>query len=99
MQSKRTICVVEDDPAIRRGLVDSLKFAGYTVLECADGPSARRTLGFADVDLVLLDVVLPDLDGERSHPHGVARGPSRFRVDRVGQRPERLPGHLDELAP
>ena len=63
MQSKRTICVVEDDPAIRRGLVDSLKFAGYTVLECADGPSARRTLGFADVDLVLLDVVLPDLDG------------------------------------
>jgi len=58
-----TVCVVEDDPAIRRGLVDSLTFAGYRVLECADGASARRALLTADLDLVLLDVVLPGLDG------------------------------------
>lgn len=63
MEYQRTICVVEDDAAIRRGLVDSLRFAGYVVLECADGASARRTLGHADLDLVLLDVVLPGLDG------------------------------------
>ena len=63
MTSPRTICVVEDDPAIRRGLVDSLEFAGFRVLACADGPSARRTLTLADIDLVLLDVVLPGLDG------------------------------------
>ncbi len=63
MTSPRTICVVEDDPAIRRGLVDSLEFAGFRVLACADGPSARRTLAVAEVDLVLLDVVLPGLDG------------------------------------
>lgn len=61
--STRTICVVEDDPAIRRGLVDSLGFAGYRVLECADGASARATLLGADLDLVLLDVVLPGMDG------------------------------------
>ena len=61
--AKRTVCVVEDDPAIRRGLVDSLTFAGYAVLECPDGDSARRTLEHAEVDLVLLDVVLPGLDG------------------------------------
>jgi DNA-binding response OmpR family regulator len=62
MAESRTICVVEDDPAIRRGLVDSLKFAGYTVLECADGDSARATLARAHVDLALLDVVLPGMD-------------------------------------
>ena len=63
MEYQRKICVVEDDAAIRRGLVDSLRFAGYEVLECADGASARRTLGNAELDLVLLDVVLPGLDG------------------------------------
>ena len=63
MNGPRTICVVEDDPAIRRGLVDSLQFAGFRVLACADGESARRTLALAEIDLVLLDVVLPGLDG------------------------------------
>jgi DNA-binding response OmpR family regulator len=63
MSTKRTVCVVEDDPAIRRGLVDSLTFAGYAVLECEDGASARRTLEHAEMDLVLLDVVLPGMDG------------------------------------
>lgn len=63
MASRPTVCVVEDDPAIRRGLVDTLRFAGYEPIECADGPSARATLARAEVDLVLLDVVLPGLDG------------------------------------
>lgn len=63
MSRPRTICVVEDDPAIRRGLVDSLEFAGFRVLACVDGPTARRTLALAELDLVLLDVVLPGLDG------------------------------------
>ena len=63
MERPKTVCVVEDDPAIRRGLVDSLRFAGFTVLECADGEAARRTLLTADLDLVLLDVVLPGMDG------------------------------------
>jgi len=63
MAPRPTVCVVEDDPAIRRGLVDTLRFAGYEPLECADGASARATLARAEVDLVLLDVVLPGLDG------------------------------------
>jgi len=63
MNRPRTICVVEDDPAIRRGLVDSLEFAGFRVHACADGAAARRTLALAELDLVLLDVVLPGMDG------------------------------------
>lgn len=60
--NQRTICVVEDDAAIRRGIVDSLTFAGFSVVECADGESARRALLGSDLDLALLDVVLPGMD-------------------------------------
>ena len=34
----RRVLVVEDDPAIRRGVVAALAFAGYDVLEAGDGP-------------------------------------------------------------
>ncbi len=61
--SKLTILVVEDDPAIRRGLTDSLEFSGYRVIECGDGLEAERILQGADLDLVLLDVVLPGKNG------------------------------------
>ncbi len=61
--NQRRICVVEDDEAIRRGLVDSLRHAGYSVSECADGLEARRVLLSAELDLVLLDVMLPGMDG------------------------------------
>jgi two-component system, OmpR family, alkaline phosphatase synthesis response regulator PhoP len=58
-----TILVVEDDLAIRRGLVDSLTFAGYEVLESGDGEEALRMILGGDLDLVLLDIALPGLDG------------------------------------
>ena len=60
---QRTILVVEDDPAIRRGLCDALRFAGHRVLEAADGREGLATALAADLDLVLLDVILPHLDG------------------------------------
>jgi len=58
-----TLLVVEDDDAIRRGLVDAVKFAGYRVLEAADGPGGLDIALGADVDLVLLDILLPGIDG------------------------------------
>ena len=61
--SNRTVLVVEDDPAIRRGLADALTFAGYRVHEAADAPSGLEIGLRADLDLVLLDVVLPGGDG------------------------------------
>jgi len=57
------VLVVEDDAAIRRGLVDSLTFAGYAVLECSDGLGAKRLAVAAELDLVLLDLVLPGASG------------------------------------
>jgi len=61
--SKPVVLVVEDDPAIRRGLVDSLRHAGYEVIETGDGLEAQRILQGTELDLVLLDVVLPGRNG------------------------------------
>jgi len=59
----KTVLVVEDDPAIRRGLVDALQFSGYTVIACEDGDSGMQTALSAELDLVVLDVMLPGPDG------------------------------------
>ncbi len=60
----RTVMVVEDDPAIRR-LLDVALDGGerYRVILAADGPEALRRAAAETVDLVLLDVGLPGLDG------------------------------------
>ncbi|MCL4198312.1 MAG: response regulator transcription factor [Phycisphaerales bacterium] len=61
--SHPTVLVIEDDTAIRRGLVDALQYAGYAVLEAADGRSGAALAIEATIDLVLLDVMLPGRDG------------------------------------
>jgi DNA-binding response OmpR family regulator len=57
------ILVIEDDPAIRRGLVDALRFSGHEVLQAANGTTGRAESLRANVDLVLLDLVLPGPSG------------------------------------
>jgi DNA-binding response OmpR family regulator len=57
------ILVIEDDAAIRRGIVDALAFAGYEALQAATGPEGRAMAVRVDCALVLLDLVLPDGDG------------------------------------
>jgi len=61
--SRQRILTIEDDPAIRRGIVDALRFAGYDVLEAADGEAGIELAVRADYDLLLLDLVLPRRDG------------------------------------
>lgn len=61
--AKPVVLVVEDDAAIRRGLTDSLRFAGYQVIETGDGTEAQRILRGTELDLVLLDVALPGCSG------------------------------------
>lgn len=58
-----TVLVVEDDAPIRRGLVDALSFAGYIALEAGDGQAGFDLALSADVDLVLLDILMPKMDG------------------------------------
>jgi DNA-binding response OmpR family regulator len=63
MSASRMILTIEDDAAIRRGIVDSLRFAGYEVREAADGETGSRMGIEQNVDLVLLDLALPKLKG------------------------------------
>jgi DNA-binding response OmpR family regulator len=58
-----TLLVVEDDAAIRRGLVDALGFAGYLVREAPDGRAGLDAALAPGVDLVLLDILMPRMDG------------------------------------
>ncbi len=57
------ILVVEDDPLLRDGLVDLLTGAGHTVDAVGDGFTATKRGLDPDLDLVVLDVMLPKLDG------------------------------------
>ena len=61
--SRHCILTIEDDPAIRRGVVDALRFAGYDTLEAADGRAGLDMALKRHFDLLLLDLVLPERDG------------------------------------
>lgn len=61
--TRQQILTIEDDPAIRRGIVDALRFAGYGTLEAARGDQGLELARAADFDLLLLDLVLPGGDG------------------------------------
>jgi DNA-binding response OmpR family regulator len=63
MMPNPTVLTVEDDPAIRRGIVDALKFAGYGALEAGRGDTGRDMAVASSYDLLLLDLVLPAVDG------------------------------------
>ncbi len=60
---KRSILVIEDDHAIRRGVVDALKYDGYHVFEESTGQGGLESALKVDCDLILLDLVLPGRDG------------------------------------
>jgi len=57
------IVVIEDEQAIRRGVVDLLRASGYQVAEAADGARGLEESVRRGVDLVLLDLLLPKRDG------------------------------------
>src|SRR5436309_12981118 len=57
------IVVIEDEPAIRRGVVDLLRASGYEAAEAADGVRGLEEAVRLGVDLVLLDLLLPKRDG------------------------------------
>ena len=63
LMAARKILIVEDDPAIRRGLADAVRFAGYEPLVASTFQEAIQTAVRSPCDLMLLDLVLPGGDG------------------------------------
>ena len=61
--SRETILVVEDDAAVRRGIVDALQCSGYETLEARDGAEGIEKGLRASYQLMLLDMVMPQRNG------------------------------------
>ena len=59
----RTILVVEDEPTLRETLVDALEADGFRVVSAADGRDALTQFRGERPDLVILDLMLPELSG------------------------------------
>ena len=57
------ILVVEDDAAMRRVLVETLQRTGHVVTSAVNGVEARALLARSAFDLVLTDLIMPDVEG------------------------------------
>ena len=60
---RQRVLVVDDDPTVTEVVAGYLERAGFTVDRAADGPSALERAAAAPPDLVVLDLMLPGLDG------------------------------------
>jgi DNA-binding response OmpR family regulator len=58
-----TILVVDDEPSMRQGLADNLEFEGYNVELASNGKEALEKLKNEIFDLVILDVMMPEVNG------------------------------------
>jgi CheY-like chemotaxis protein len=63
MSDAKRILLVEDDRFLRRAAEVCLRRAGYTVITAADGEEAVATARTANPDLVLLDLIMPRMQG------------------------------------
>ncbi len=63
MKKKIRILIVEDEQAIREGLIDVLVYHGYAVDSAATGPEGLALARTGKFDLILLDIMLPGMDG------------------------------------
>ena len=60
----KTILVIEDDASIIQGLEEALKGEHYNVLSARTGEKGYAMAGRENIDLIILDLILPDLNGE-----------------------------------
>jgi DNA-binding response OmpR family regulator len=72
---RRRVLVIEDEPDIARGLRDALEFEQFDVCTCGHGREGIKALRERGADLVILDLMLPDINGftvceeiRQSHP-------------------------------
>lgn len=63
MEEKKRILVVEDEVVLRRALLKKLTIEGFMVLEATDGVEGLEIGLKEQPDLILLDIVMPKMDG------------------------------------
>jgi len=59
------ILVIEDEPEIQKAIERVLKREGYEVMGCLNGRSGVKAVGTFQPDLMLVDILLPDIDGRQ----------------------------------
>ena len=74
-RGKRKILLVDDDPAVRKMLGLLLTGEGYEVLLAIDGGESIQVVRAADIDLVLLDLNMPGMDGWEAYERLAAENP------------------------
>ena len=57
------LMIVDDDPMIRKMLVTVFKDENYDVIDAPDGKTALRIFRDEDVDVVITDIIMPDVEG------------------------------------
>ncbi|MDT8324255.1 MAG: response regulator transcription factor [Bacteroidota bacterium] len=69
------ILVIDDEADMRRGLVDNLRYEGYETAEAQDGSTGLALITSTPADLILLDVMMPGMNGfdvcRTAREHGV----------------------------
>ncbi len=58
-----SILIVDDDPTLRAIATELLRGAGHVIIEAEDGDEALKVIGAVPVDLVVLDMLMPNKDG------------------------------------
>lgn len=61
--TRERVLVVEDDPGVRRFLVECLEMLGFVIIEAADGREALDRVAQARPDLVIVDFAMPGMNG------------------------------------
>ena len=71
-----SILLVDDDPIVRMIATDLLREENYAIIEADDGHTAMQIIEAVPLDLIVLDILMPTVDGlevirsvKRSHPH------------------------------
>lgn len=59
----KTVLIVEDEQSMQRALKNKLEHAGYQILTASDGEGAMAAMKSTKPDLVLLDLIMPKMDG------------------------------------
>ena len=97
-----TILLVEDETLLREGIQEILEAYGYVVIGAADGVEALEWLGQATVNLIVTDLLMPNMNGvefikhvSSNHPHTpviVISGSNGTAMTRMGIESINVPG-------
>lgn len=90
MSSPTTVLVVDDNPSMVKTMADILAMKGYAVQMAESGAQALEILANEQVDILLTDVIMPDMDGvtlyrqaRQNHPHLITFLMTAYSADEI----------------